>query len=59
MELIENIFSIMNEIGNEDRKTKYPISVMSEQALEWWELIKKNNENNIITFDEFRRRVLE
>ncbi len=50
---LQNIFSSQAVMPNDVQKINYAVSYLSEDGLQWWELVNINNNINITTFEDF------
>ena len=56
---LENIFNIQNGNLSEEQKIQYAISYLTDDGLEWWQLLQINPDININSFHDFGNELLK
>ena len=55
---LENVFSTQTNVPNEEQMLNYAISFMSGDGLQWWELACLDLQNPIMSFADFKEKIL-
>ncbi len=58
-EIITNIFKSLNIVHSEAQKVQYALSYLSDDGLQWCELVNINNQIDIQTFENFKMEILK
>ena len=56
---LENIFANQTEAPDDNVKIKYAVSFMNGGALQWWEMINLNEQNQIEPFEDFKSKIFD
>ncbi len=56
---IQKLIETAKTAPTEEQKTKFAVSYLIGDGLQWWELININKHNSIYSFEDFKRELLK